>query len=263
MYAHIHTHTHKHISSTGKMCWYHTVESMSVTWMHTYTDPQRDARKVQEFKGLHKTQHVQGHVSYVHRMSVSVAFGQTWCDHVSITDCLNLKDNICVFFAVSFLLQKQNKNKTLKYLVDVMMVKNAVKVLVDVIEHVDHFHGRAVVAECGKAHDVTEIDSDLLKQLWLHFARLLQGAHHRAEGRENGTVIWMALRGLASTKSITILGKQAENNNEYYRFKPVTHTAARRDQQPYSGRFKIHSPYQLVFCQTWLMTLMKEQFAGS
>lgn len=63
------------------------------------------------------------------------------------------------------------------------MVKDAVKVLVDVVEHVDHFHGRAVVAECGEAHDVTEVDGDLLKQLWLHFARLLQGAHHRAEGR--------------------------------------------------------------------------------
>lgn len=74
------------------------------------------------------------------------------------------------------------QNKTQNYLVDIMMVKNAVKVLVDVIEHVDHFHGRAVVAQCGEAHDVTKIDGDLLKQLRLHFARLLQGAHHWAEG---------------------------------------------------------------------------------
>lgn len=64
-----------------------------------------------------------------------------------------------------------------------MMVKDAVKVLVDVVEHVDHFHGRAVVAQCGEAHDVTEVDGDLLKQLWLYFARLLQGTHHRAVGR--------------------------------------------------------------------------------
>lgn len=72
-----------------------------------------------------------------------------------------------------------------------MVVKDAVKVLVDVVEHVDHLHGRAVVAQCGEAHDVTEIDGDLLKQLWLHFARLLQGAHHRAGGRDggNGTVM--------------------------------------------------------------------------
>lgn len=64
-----------------------------------------------------------------------------------------------------------------------MVVKNAVKVLVDVVEHVHHLHGRAVVAERGEAHDVAEIDGDLLKQLRLHFARLLQGAHHRAGGR--------------------------------------------------------------------------------
>lgn len=55
-----------------------------------------------------------------------------------------------------------------------MVVKNAVKVLVDVVEHVDHLHGGAVVAECGKSHNVTEIDGHLLKQLWFHFARLLQ-----------------------------------------------------------------------------------------
>lgn len=79
------------------------------------------------------------------------------------------------------------QNKTPNYLVDIVMVKNAVKVLVDVIEHVDHFHGRAVVAQCGEAHDVTEIDGDLFKQLWLHFARLFQGAHHWAEGQ--GTFI--------------------------------------------------------------------------
>ncbi len=63
---------------------------------------------------------------------------------------------------------------SLKYLVDIMVVKDAVKVLVYVVEHVDHFHGRAVVAEGGETHNVTEINGNLLKQLWLHSARLLQ-----------------------------------------------------------------------------------------
>lgn len=63
-----------------------------------------------------------------------------------------------------------------------MVVKYAVKVLVDVVEHVHHLHGGAVVAEGCKPHDVTEVDGDLLKQLRLHFARLLQRTHHWAEG---------------------------------------------------------------------------------
>lgn len=44
-----------------------------------------------------------------------------------------------------------------------MVVKDAVKVLVDVVEHVDHLHGGAVVAEGGESHNVAEIDAHLLK----------------------------------------------------------------------------------------------------
>lgn len=62
-----------------------------------------------------------------------------------------------------------------------MVVKDAVKVLVDVIEHVDHLHGGAVVAEGGESHNVAEINGHFLKQLWLHSACLLQWAHHWAE----------------------------------------------------------------------------------
>lgn len=65
---------------------------MFVTWMHAYTDPQRDARQVQQFKCLDKTQHVQGHVGDVHRMPVAVAVGQTRCHHVRVSNRLNLKD---------------------------------------------------------------------------------------------------------------------------------------------------------------------------
>lgn len=68
----------------------------------------------------------------------------------------------------------------LSYLVDIMVIKNAVKVLVDFVEHIDHLHGGAVVAEGGESHNITEIDGDLLKQLWLHTPRFLQGTHHWA-----------------------------------------------------------------------------------
>lgn len=64
------------------------------------------------------------------------------------------------------------------YLVNIVVIKNAVKVLVDFIEHVNHLHRGAVVAEGGESHNVTEINGDLFKQLWLHLARLLQGTHN-------------------------------------------------------------------------------------
>lgn len=63
-----------------------------------------------------------------------------------------------------------------------MVVQDAVEVLVDVVEHVHHFHGCAVVAKSGEAHNVTEVDGDLVEELWLHHAGLLQGAHHWAVG---------------------------------------------------------------------------------
>lgn len=62
----------------------------------------------------------------------------------------------------------------MRHLVDIVMVEDAVEVFVDVVEHVDHLHGSAVVAEGGESHDVAEIDGDLLEQLWFHFACLLQ-----------------------------------------------------------------------------------------
>lgn len=61
--------------------------------MHPYTDPQRDARQVQQLKCLDKTQHVQGHVGDVHRMPVAVAVGQTRCHHVRVSNRLDLKDD--------------------------------------------------------------------------------------------------------------------------------------------------------------------------
>lgn len=61
------------------------------------------------------------------------------------------------------------------------MVQDAVKVLVDLVQHVHHLHGGAVVTESGESHDVAEIDGHLLEQLGHHSARLLQRAHHGAE----------------------------------------------------------------------------------
>lgn len=68
-----------------------------------------------------------------------------------------------------------------------MMVENAVEVLVDVIQHVHHLHGCAVMAEGREAHNVTEVDSDLVVQLWLHTTRFLQRANHwtRRETKQN------------------------------------------------------------------------------
>ncbi|KAF4080699.1 hypothetical protein AMELA_G00174300, partial [Ameiurus melas] len=61
---------------------------------------------------------------------------------------------------------------------DVMAVEDAVEVFVHVVEHVHHLHGRAVVAEGGEAHDIAEVNGDLVEQLRLHTTRLLQRAHH-------------------------------------------------------------------------------------
>lgn len=158
---------------------------MSVTWMHTNTDPQRDARQVLQLESPYKCQDVQGHVGDVHCMPVTVAFGQTWCNHVRISNCLNLRDNEWIaLFKLSVFSKHEKSNEIictslsptstnfqvsdhkgliLKYLVDIMVVKDAVKVLVDVVEHVDHLHGGAVVAEGGESHNVAEIDAHLLK----------------------------------------------------------------------------------------------------
>lgn len=59
------------------------------------------------------------------------------------------------------------------HLVDIMMVKDAVKIVVNVIQHVHHLHGRAVVAECGKTHNVTKVDADFIKELRLHASGFL------------------------------------------------------------------------------------------
>lgn len=55
-----------------------------------------------------------------------------------------------------------------------MVVHNLVKALVDVVEHVHHLHGCAILADGGEAHNVTEVDCDFFVQLWLHDAFLLQ-----------------------------------------------------------------------------------------
>ncbi len=50
-----------------------------------------------------------------------------------------------------------------------MIVKDAVEVFVDVIEHVHYFHGCAEVAQCGETHNVTEVNGNLVKELRFHF----------------------------------------------------------------------------------------------
>lgn len=154
-----------------------------------------------------------------------------------------------------------------------MVVKNAVKVLVDVVEHVDHFHGRAVVAERGKAHDVTEIDGDLLKQLWLHFARLLQGAHHRA----GGTGKWdsyllgshrVRLRGEKTSTKSRKNSTSSTDSNLFKLFSVSSIQYAENTLPPtFNGStsvfFKVQNSLSLSACLKWLIKLMKAQFAWS
>lgn len=59
-----------------------------------------------------------------------------------------------------------------------MVVKNVVKTLVDVIEHVHHFHGGAVFADGSETYNVTEVDCNFLIQFRLHNAFLLQRLYH-------------------------------------------------------------------------------------
>lgn len=73
------------------------------------------------------------------------------------------------------------------YLVDIMVVDDAVKALVDVIEHVHHFHRCAVLAQSGETHYVTEVHCHLLVQLRFHHTGLLQAFHHWANQRETST----------------------------------------------------------------------------
>lgn len=64
-------------------------------------------------------------------------------------------------------------NEQQRHLIDIMMVKDAVEVFVNVIEHVHHFHGCAIMAKGSETHNITKVDSDLFKQLWIHNASLL------------------------------------------------------------------------------------------
>lgn len=75
-----------------------------------------------------------------------------------------------------------------QYLVHVVVVDDAVKALVDVVEHVHNFHRCAVLAQSGETNYVTEVYCDFLVQLRLHRAGLLQAFHHWATQRETRTM---------------------------------------------------------------------------
>lgn len=106
-------------------------------------------------------------------MSVSIPSRQTRDHHVGITNGLDLRCRNTEFQQVIEVIHLPVAFVRLYYLIDVMIVKDAVEVLVDVIEHVDHLHRCAVVTQCGKAYNVTEVDGDLFKKLRLHFSSFL------------------------------------------------------------------------------------------
>lgn len=68
-----------------------------------------------------------------------------------------------------------------------MVVHDAVKALVNVVEHVHNFHRCAVLAQSGESDYVTEIHCHFLIQLRLHHTGLLQAFHHWATQRETST----------------------------------------------------------------------------
>lgn len=70
------------------------------------------------------------------------------------------------------------------YLINIVVVDDAVKAFVDVVKHVHNLHGCAILAESGKANDVAEIYGHLFIQLRLHHAGLLKAFHHRASNRK-------------------------------------------------------------------------------
>jgi len=59
-------------------------------------------------------------------------------------------------------------------LVDVMEGQNGVKIGVEVVEEVDHLHGRAARRQRGEADDVGEVDGDRFVGLWVHDVACLQ-----------------------------------------------------------------------------------------
>lgn len=102
-------------------------------------------------------------------MSVPVSLWQARGHHVGVANRLHLttisslEKSICYILLVRFGF----------YLVHIVVVDDAVEALVDVVQHVHHLHGRAVLAQSGEAHDVAEINGHLVVQLWLHHTALL------------------------------------------------------------------------------------------
>lgn len=87
-------------------------------------------------------------------------------------------------YVLSFRPFVRGKSHRWRYLVYVVVVDDAVEAFVDVVQHVHHFHRRAVLAQSGEAHNVAEIYGHLVVQLRLHHAGLLQAFHHWAAHRK-------------------------------------------------------------------------------
>lgn len=149
--------------------------------------PHGDARQVSELEGTHERQDVQRHAADIHRVPVAISLRKPGGHHVGITDRLHLRedgrqDHICGLCCLSISLSIQFHTR--QYLVYIVVVDDAVKALVDVVEHVHNFHRCAVLAQSGETHYVAEIYCHFLVQLWLYHTGLLQAFHHRATQRE-------------------------------------------------------------------------------
>ena len=69
----------------------------------------------------------------------------------------------------------------LHYLIHVVDVDGGVEHRVEVVEQIDHLHGRAHGRDGGEADDVAEVDGHLVEALRLHALARLQVVRHDAK----------------------------------------------------------------------------------
>ena len=72
--------------------------------------------------------------------------------------------------------------RLLSDLVDVVVGEHGVEQRVEVVEQVHHLDGVAERGNGGEAHNVAEVDGDLVEVLGLHRGASLQRLRHRADG---------------------------------------------------------------------------------
>lgn len=144
--------------------------------------PEGNVWHVPHFECSHRAEYVQGHVGYFSCMLVSIPFWEPWGDHVGITNCLHLANNITLRNkARNCKKWKETQNKITSHLVNIMVSKNSIKQRVKVIQKVNHFNGFTEGWNGCETHNVIEVDGHLVKILRFHSATSLEGFCHWTE----------------------------------------------------------------------------------